>query len=274
MPRLVLRKGTQVGLLAILSSTISGVLAQPRQAFDVASLKLMAGPCSQRLPCELDLQTKPTEVATHGCPLGYLIRWAYGLHMYQSNESVGPEWIEPGSDWIRYDLVAKTDHPVAVGDLRLMLRSLLEARLKLKVHREPREMSAYVLSIGDGAAGLHRSEGEGEAKFTPPPPGADGDWWWGAWRFERYQLGELYDFLWRFVPAPIVDETGIQGRYDFELNVGKYKDYYLSPSPGERADLGPVLSRAFREVGLKLEPKRRRVDVLVIDHVERTPTEN
>lgn len=274
MPRLVLRKGTQFGLLAILSSAIPWMSAQPEQSFDVASLKMMAGPCSQRLPCADDLQIKPTEVATHGCPLGSLIRWAYGLHMYQSSESVGPEWIEPGNDWIRYDMVAKTDHPVAVGDLRVMLRSLLEARLKLKVHREPREMSVYVLSTGDGGARLHRSEGEGESKFTPPPPGADGSWWWGVWRFERYELGGLYDFLWRFVPAPILDETGIQGRYDFELNVGKYEGYYLFPSPGERADLGPVLSLAFQEVGLKLERKRRRVDILVIDHVERTPTEN
>jgi uncharacterized protein (TIGR03435 family) len=268
-----------IGALGVLSFQFCGAFAQSRvpPAFDVASLKPMAGPCSSAVPCAFgdnSVQTTPTGFACHGCPLGYLIRWAYGLHMYHPNETVGPDWMEPGNNWIRYDVAAKTDRPVSSGDLRLMVRTLLAERLKLVLHREPKEMSIYVLSVGSGGLKLHRSEEEGESKFTPPPPGPDGNWWWGVWRFERYQLSGLYEFLWRFVPTPIVDETGIQGRFDFDLNMGKYRDYYEPATPGNRADLGPVLNRALQDVGLRLEQKRRRFEVLVIDHVERTPLDN
>src|SRR5580704_2435119 len=83
-------------------------LSQVPAYFDVASFRLMAGPCSNSLPCafgENSVQTTPTGFTCHGCPLGYLIRWAYGLHMYQSDETVGPDWIEPGNNWVRYDVV-------------------------------------------------------------------------------------------------------------------------------------------------------------------------
>jgi len=73
-------------------------------------------------------------------------------------------------------------------------------------------------------------KGGGESKFTPPPPGSDGLWWWGVWHFERYRLGELYEFLWRFLPIPFVDETGMEGPFDFDLNMGKYRDYYEPPT--------------------------------------------
>jgi uncharacterized protein (TIGR03435 family) len=271
----------ELGGLGVLSLQFFGAFALSQvppvlPSFDVASFKLMSGPCSHTLPCafgEDSVQTTPTGFACHGCPLGYLIRWAYGLHLYHPNETVGPDWIEPGNNWVRYDVVAKTDHPALAGDLRLMLRALLAERLKMALHREPKEMPVYVLSVGSGELKLRPSKDEGEAKFTPPPPGSDGIWWWGVWHFERYQLDGLYEFLWRFLPTPIVDETGIPGRFDFDLNMGKYRDYYEVPLPGNRADLGPVLNRALQEVGLKLEQKRRPVEVLLIDHVEKTPLE-
>jgi uncharacterized protein (TIGR03435 family) len=261
-----------------LAVSLGALFAQPRlPSFDVASFKLLAGPCSSAQPCafgELSVQATPTGFACHGCALGYLVRWAYGLHLFQANETLGPDWMEPGGSWVRYDVVAKTDRPVPLGDLRLMLRGLLAERLKLALHSEPKEMPVYVLSVAGGMPKLRHSEDEGESKFMPPPPGPDGNWWWGIWHFERYRFGELYEFLWRFVPIPLVDETGMPGRFDFDLNVGNYRDYYEMPTPGNRADLGPVFNRALQEIGLKFEQKRRSIDVLHIDHVEKTPVEN
>jgi uncharacterized protein (TIGR03435 family) len=279
MTRSKSRIGSYLGGLSVLSLAFfrALALAQSAPSFDVASFKLMAGPCSHTLPCafgEDSVHATPTSFTCRGCPLGYLLRWAYGLHMYQPNEIVGPDWIEPGNNWVRYDVVAKTDRPASTADLRLMLRALLAERLKLVLHREPKEMPVYVLSVGSGALKLRPSEDGGESKFTPPPPVPDGIWWWGVWHFERYRLDGLYEFLWRFAPVPIVDETGLPGRFDFDLNVGKYRDYYEVPTAGNHPDLGPVLNRAMQEVGLKLEQKRRKVEVVVIDHVEKTPLDN
>jgi uncharacterized protein (TIGR03435 family) len=66
--------------------------------------------------------------------------------------------MEPGGNWIRYDVAAKTNGPASAGDLQLMLRTLLAERLKLALHREPKEMPVYVLSVGSGEPNLHRSE--------------------------------------------------------------------------------------------------------------------
>jgi uncharacterized protein (TIGR03435 family) len=252
--------------------------AQPAAgpSFSVASFKLLTGPCSAAAPCNFEeFHITPTGVEVHGCVLGYLVRWAYGLHIHQPHEVTGPDWLEPGGDWVRYDVAAKTDEPVSNADLRLMMRTLLAERLKLRVHREPKEMPVYVLAVAGGSPKLHPSEGEGESRFIPPPRGADGGWWWGGdWRFEHYRLSDLYDFLWRFVPIPIVDETGIQGQYDIVLDIPKYQDLYQIPTEGNRADFGPVLKRAFADIGLKFELKRRPVEILVIDHVDRTPVDN
>lgn len=244
------------------------------RSFDVASVKLLTGPCSAALPCELTIQTTPSSLVLHGYPLGRLVRWAYNLPMEQPAATVGPDWIEPGGKYIRYDIVGKVDHPVSVNDLRLMLRTLLAERLKLTVHPERREMSVYVLAVSTGGPKLQPSREEGEAKFTPPAPAGGDVWWWGVWRLENVELGQLHEFLWPFVPVSIVNETGIEGRFDIALNVGRYRDYYVSPTPGTRADLGPVLDRALQEIGLRLESKRRPVGVLVIDRVEKTPLDN
>jgi len=84
----------------------------------------------------------------------------------------------------------------------------------------------------------------------------------------------MKEFLWPFLPTVVEDETGLQGRYQFALNVGKYRGYYDSPEPGGRADSGPALNRAMQEVGLRLDLQRRPTKVLVIDHVEKVPVEN
>jgi uncharacterized protein (TIGR03435 family) len=268
--------GAVAGFLLL---AVSRALAQVEAplSFDVASVKMISGPCSSALPCAFgagSVHTTPAAFACHGCPLGYLIRWAYSLHMYQANETAGPDWMEPGVNWVRYDVAAKTDNPASTGDLRLMLRTLLAERFKLVLHRAPKEMPAYVLSVGSGGPKLRPSNGEGEGKFAFGPHSAGGNLWWTVWHFEHIQFDGLYELLWGFVPTPIVDETGLQGRFDFDLNMGKFQDYYEPPAPGGRADLGPVLNRALQEIGLKLELKRRPVEVLVIDHAEKTPLEN
>jgi uncharacterized protein (TIGR03435 family) len=133
-----------------------------------------------------------------------------------------------------------------------MLRALLAERLNLRTHEETRELQVYVLSRSKSDLKLRESAPGVVSKFTPPPPPPGQTWRWGVWRFEGFDM-DVKEFLWPFLPTVVEDETGLQGRYEFSLNMGRYMGYYDPPEPGGRADLGPVLNRAMQEIGLQLE---------------------
>jgi uncharacterized protein (TIGR03435 family) len=80
---------------------------------------------------------------------------------------------------------------------------------------------------------------------------------------------QLTSSLAEAMQAPVLDQTGLAGKYDFSLDLTPYL-----PATGERPDIGAMMATAVREqLGLKLEPRRAAADVLVIDHLEK-PTAN
>ena len=87
-------------------------------------------------------------------------------------------------------------------------------------------------------------------------------------------MAQLAEAMENPVAALIVDETGLTGRYDLTLDCLKYKDFAIEILGTGAADFGPACNQALKEFGLKLELQKRPVEVLVIDHVEKTPTQN
>lgn len=250
--------GPAASFAALLFAAGAATAQAPR--FDVASVKA--------LPGELHgggFDVTPAGVAFHGYPLGFLIRWAYGLHAYQGFETAGPDWLEPGLGCVRFDVQAKTGHPVPVEQLRLMLRTLLAERLKLSLHREMKTMTVAAILTGKDGPKLHPSE---KAEMTVTPAGELFDF-----RFQGALLARLDEWLYACVPYLIVDETGLPGRYDFDMDIAKYQDL-ATPGPGGRIDLTAGVNKALEPLGLKLELRRRPVEILVVDHAEKTPTEN
>jgi uncharacterized protein (TIGR03435 family) len=241
---------------------LAGALAQPATplTFDVASVKtvpradLRGG----------GLHVTPTSVSFPGYPLGFIIRWAYGLHPYQAFETVGPDWIEPGLGCVWFDVIGKVDRPVPPEQLRLMLRTLLAERLKLSLHRGTREMTVAAISIGKDGAKLRPSA---ESDMTMS---AEGE----VMHFKGALISRLDEWLYQWVPYLVVDETGLDGRYDFDLNVQQYWELANPPGAGNRIDLSPGVNKALQSLGLKLELKKRAVEVLEIDHAEKIPSEN
>jgi uncharacterized protein (TIGR03435 family) len=249
-------------LATIVPVALVSALAQPAAplSFDVASVKAL--PLGERHGG--GFQVNPTSVSFHGYPLGFIIRWAYGLHSYQAFETVGPDWLEPGLGGILFDVIGKVDRPMAVDQLRLALRTLLGERLKLSLHRATKDMTVAAISVGKDRAKLHPSE-EGDMSVT-----AEGD----LLHFKGALLSRLDEWLYQVVPYLVVDETGLPGRYDFDLNFLQYRDLANLPAPGNRIDLAPAVNKALQPLGLNLELKRRSVEVLIIDHAEKAPTEN
>lgn len=239
----------RAAILAILALGVASA-----QSFEVASIK--------RLPIDaprqgIKAETVPGSLRLHGTTLGYCIRWAYGVQPYQI---AGPSWMDPPTD-VHFDIDAKAASPAQEAQLKLMLQALLADRLKLAMHREKRDMQVYAMVVGKNGPKFQKSKTEGEGQIKTMPDGsivAEG--------ISMARLAAMFGPP--FTSLPVVDETGFEGGYDFSMDPMRYRD---SDSP----DMEPAIVRALSEqLGLRLERKRAPVEVLVIDHVEKDPTEN
>lgn len=242
---------SRVILLACLCSAAIGQTgASP--SFDVASVKLSdlkAGSWFRVLP-----GGKLESVSW----IKQLVQIAYGVEGYQVIG--GPDWFT--SD--RYDIKAKAENPEAGRtEMLLMLRSLLADRFKLKLHNETRDFSVYHLVVDKNGPRL-RPLKEGEV-----PACARGDL--RAFVCGLDTVPDLAGALQGVVRRPVLDKTGLEGRFDLLLDFDTYTASGRTPPPDFDR---PSLAQALRdEFGLRLEPQKAPFPVLVIDSIER-PTAN
>jgi uncharacterized protein (TIGR03435 family) len=153
--------------------------------------------------------------------------------------------------------------------MRLMLRTLLADRFKLMLHRERKELSAYVISVGKTAPKLFppKDDETNSVRFaTQPVP----DQKTVSYRivFTRYTLKQLCDLFARQMDSVVVDRTGLNGEYDFTVELTPDEN---RPNPADPA----LLIAAMREqLGLTLKSQKTPVDVLVIDSAEKVAAGN
>jgi uncharacterized protein (TIGR03435 family) len=125
-------------------------------------------------------------------------------------------------------------------------------------------MTVCVISTAKNGPKLRSSE-EGEMTVSP-----EGD----VLHFRSTLLSRMDEWLYAMVPYLILDETGLTGRYNFDLDYERYLEAYSMPGPGGPIDGTPAVNKALEPLGLNAELKRRSVEILVIDHVEKMPTAN
>jgi uncharacterized protein (TIGR03435 family) len=228
-------------------------------AFDVASIKLSApGRGGHGNPLGELAKVTPVSVTMQRVTLKNSIQWAYHVFDYQVS---GP----PSIDSDRYDIAAKSAGPAGEAELRVMMQTLLAERFKLKLHRQSKETQAYVLSVGKNGPKFHESAAEGESAVQPDEKTM-------KIKVERVPISQLIDPLSRMFQAPVVDMTGLTGRYDVSIDVGKF----LSPT-GDNKMMDPlsmIQTGLQEELGLKLEPRKLSLDFLVVDHAAKTPIGN
>jgi uncharacterized protein (TIGR03435 family) len=187
-------------------------------------------------------------------PVANLIALAYGL---QGKQIVGgPAWL--GTDRYNIDGVADVEGEPNLKQMQEMYRKLLAERFGLAAHMEKKEMAVYALTVGKGGVkNLTKSKGDpnGEPDQNGGPRGMT---------FANCSMGEFSLMLGFMMDRPVVDETGIAGRWDFALS--------WTPQDAETTDpsAAPGMFTAIQEqLGLKLEPVKAPADVLVVDKVER-----
>ena len=246
--------------------------AQPPSSlpiFEVASLKPNPGPIGPMYPIE-----RGRTVRYSARPLRQIMSAAYDVRPYQI---FGSSWI----DLDHYDVTATPPPDATTDDIRLMLQSLLIDRFRMKLHREKRMIAGFFLEVGKGGLKL---------RPLPPedlsPAGRTGFSSNGS--LEANSLEALTRLLTRFTEKPVLDMTGIRGRFDIRLEVAvedlpgirstlprHIPDSFGGvPADAPRDTVRPSLFAALGELGLRLVPRTVETDVIVIDNAEKVPLAN
>ena len=190
-------------------------------------------------------------IVANNVTIKQLVRYAYEL---QGPQIFGPAWI--GTE--RYNVTAQPKGAASTAQLRLLLQKLLEERFKLSAHREIKELPVYWLTVADDGPKLRDPSEEQAfntaARQNPPfKPGFDAI-------FKPGDVPAFAERLSRMIGRPVMDKTGIEGRFCFQLEW----------APEQPGSVGPALLAALEEqLGLKLEEQQAPTEVLVIDAVQR-----
>lgn len=274
---------------------VAGVAAAPgaqAPAFEVASIR----PSPEQAPAQGAAGVKITQRQAR---FSYLSLKDYiGIaHRVRLHQIVAPDWIASA----RFDIAATIPADGNADALPEMLSALLAERFQLKTHRESREFPVYVLEVAPGGIKFAKApEAEVEAAFTVTSSGSSAgvavdlgqgsSLTFGNNRFEtkRVTLETLADTLSRFVDRPVVDMTKLEGRYDigFAIAPEDFQPMMVRSAVNAGIPLPPQALRildtasigsvpdALKAIGLSLNARRAPLDVLVVDSIQKTPTEN
>jgi uncharacterized protein (TIGR03435 family) len=266
--------------------------AQQLPAFEAASVKRSA---ANRV-CGSDggPGTHDPELYTNNCArLRGLIFEAYGLAYY--NEQVaGPAWIDSEP----YDVAVRIPPGTTKDQFRLMLQELLGERFNLKVHREARVFTVYTLVVAKGGPKLTLSNVSPDAVHAPyaasndkdgfpilPPgrPGMAASYSNGPsgpvahWRAQGQTMAAFARMLSASAlnaGRPVIDKTGLDGKYDFTLAYDVPQRGDDGPIPIASDPRLSVADAVERQMGLRLIDTKQALDVIVVDSAERIPAEN
>ena len=171
-----------------------------------------------------------------------------------------------------------------------MLRALLADRFKLAFHHETKDHNVYALVAARNGPKLTASGPDADSRpagnlsVRMGPAGAQIE-------SKKVTLPAFADLLSHFLDRPVIDKTEIQGLYDFTMDVAMEelargtgglarKAAAMSTNSGRTPDgasdggPGGTIFQSIQKYGLNLEGRKASMDFLVIDHIEKTPTEN
>ncbi len=265
----------------------------------------------------------PTQLTLTNVSLMNVITKAYDVKQYQVT---GSSAIESQLNSDRYDISAKIAPGSTQAQFQLMLQNMLAERFHLKLHRETKEFSGYELVVAKGGSKLKESSPEDTAfdpATAPPgpgrgsgPPAHDAN---GFAKLDRpglammmtvgpggvavarlssraQTISSLLNSIGTQLGKPVVDKTGLKGKYDFTLEFANETGGPISmngmampmpaapagspvagerigPPPGDE-NAQPLPYALQAQLGLRLDAKKVQIEILAIEHADKMPTEN
>jgi uncharacterized protein (TIGR03435 family) len=272
-------KTSRIITLALFVAASAAHAQQATLSFDIVTVKL-SDPAKEHLAL---YWRQPNGLKWDGVTLSGMIANAYGVSRIVKGQ------IEGGPGWMgsrAFDINAKVDaetaarwskmtQPEVDEERRSMTRSLLADRFHLKFHHETREMPALVLRVAKSGSKLQPPQPEHDLQAGIPPSRIN---FLDHGHMEGHSA--LMSNLARSLASepeiagrPVVDKTGLTGRYDFTLRWTP-DDFGRTAAPADPNAQWPSLFTALEEqLGIKLTPEKQPIDVIVVDSVE-MPGEN
>ena len=295
---------TSLPLLLLASASALAQTDGALPGFEVASVKAADLPVPGRMPVPLSggPGTKsPTRLAGVASMKTLLMR-AFGVKSYQLS---APAW----TDTALYEIAAKIPPDATAEQAAQMLQNLLVQRFHLVVHRETKELPFYALLTGKNGPTVKPSDPAEapEDENTPPPPGPRPRVTMGpdgfpqvppdaklpsnftlslsSGEFTRIKvfarqrtMEQLADTIASFLNRPVRNLTELSGRFDYTLAFETDPHAEIAaprpPDAGPR-DPGPTIFSAVQtQLGLRLESRKGSMEMLIVDSLEKAPTEN
>jgi uncharacterized protein (TIGR03435 family) len=216
----------------------------------------------------------PERVAIEHVPMRDLIVEAYGVESYQIS---GPAWIATE----RYTVTAKLAKGTTPSQFRQMMANLLAERFGLVYHRVPKEFAGYEITMArDRTLRLAptSAKADGEAIFRGEPV-RNG---LVHYTFTQTSMEVLANRLSIMIPRrgpgriiPLVkDGTALSGKFDFQLDIEEPTTFSRDGGSDDEDNYRSIADALNRQLGLKLNRVKIEMDELVVDHLDRAPTEN
>jgi uncharacterized protein (TIGR03435 family) len=286
--------------MKLINAFLLSSLAIFGQQFEVASIRPSGPPGGDHMNVGVHIDGQQLR-CTYLAVKDYIAA-AYNVKIYQIQ---GPDWI--GGE--RFDISAKLPAGATDEQVPDMIKALLAERFQMKFHRETKDFPVYGLVVAKGGLKMKESPKEPDAGGDPDDKrkatnvsatggrgGVHVDYGGGSsftfadnkFSGRKLAMTNFAEVLARFSDRPVINMTGLDGSYDFDLEFTP-EDYQamlirsaiaagvVLPPEALRAlsgASGDSMANALEKLGLKMETRKAPLEMLVIDHVLRAPTEN
>ena len=274
------------------------LFSQTMVEFEVASI-LAAAPITSSQQVNAGVKIDDAHVRFQYLSLRDYICMAYKVKIHQVS---GPDWLASE----RFDIKATMPEGSKRDQMAEMMQALLADRFKMKQHKSSKEFPVYQLVIAKGGLKIEEaapaedvaeaSKKPVEVQATGGPAGSTFNYGNGStfsfgddkFQGTKLTMAQIAETLARFVDRPIVDMTGLKGRYNFTLPL-QHDDYMAMmirsavtagvALPSQALALmdrgsGDSLPNALQVLGLKMERGKAPIEVVVVDEIQKIPTEN
>jgi uncharacterized protein (TIGR03435 family) len=229
----------------------------------------------------------PTQLTMTNVTLFAVIVRAYNLRAYQVT---GPDWISSR----KYDIAAKVPAGSTKEDCEGMLQNLLAERFHLSIHRESKDLQGFELVVGKNGAKLAAAkpvataatdqeappttDANGFPQITKPGiammEGVRGNAVVSFLTAKAQPTTSLADLIGKEFRLPVADRTGLTGQYDFQLEYAPERPGALPVEDAPLDGAANLMTAVQQQLGLKLNPAKVKVQMLIVDRAEQIPTEN
>jgi uncharacterized protein (TIGR03435 family) len=256
-------------LALCLALTPLAAYSQTTPAFEVVSIKAaeaMKGP-----GIRIGISQDKGRITMSNVTLSMILTQAYKLKQQQL---VAPDWMES----THFDIVAKLPEGATKDQVPAMLQTMLADRFKVKIHKESKVLPIYAMVVAKGGPKLKETDAEGGLRMMMSSKGREME--------GKTTLSRLADSLSNTLDRQVIDMTELKGVYEINLtwspddsdNQRMRGDGPGGPHGDPKSTDGPDAPNIFvalqEKLGLKLDPRKAPVEIVVVDQAEKVPTEN